>query len=295
MSSPALDRSGLSLDRLKTLLAVADAGGIARAAPGDPSRQSLYSRQIGELEAALELALFERRGRGLVLTEEGRRLSALVRELRQGLDELGDLGRPRSFSIGAGDSLLHAWVIPRLAASPRFVELSTTLVALSSAEILRRVEDASLDFGLVRASEVPRGLGARKLGQLDYALYAPKAWRKRYASTTELLSRAPLALQTSEPELHTRFLARAERDPHARVLHTETFPQAQRALTSGHFAAVLPSLASGELPSTIEARELPGLAKHALSLRLVYRERAMRARRGGEALVDELAACLALG
>src|ERR1051325_593529 len=42
--------SGLSLDRLKALLEAGAAGSIAKAARGDPVRQSQYSRQIKELE-----------------------------------------------------------------------------------------------------------------------------------------------------------------------------------------------------------------------------------------------------
>ena len=51
---------GLSLDRLKTLIEVAKAGSIAAAARGDSARQSLYSRQIKELEEffGVELARF---------------------------------------------------------------------------------------------------------------------------------------------------------------------------------------------------------------------------------------------
>jgi hypothetical protein len=43
-------RSGLSLDRLRTFLAVAAAGNPARAAKGDPTRQAQFSRQVNELE-----------------------------------------------------------------------------------------------------------------------------------------------------------------------------------------------------------------------------------------------------
>ena len=42
--------SGLSLDRLRALVEVGAAGSIARAAEGDPIRQSQFSRQIKELE-----------------------------------------------------------------------------------------------------------------------------------------------------------------------------------------------------------------------------------------------------
>lgn len=40
---------GMSLERLDAFLAVLEAGGIARAAPGQPVRQSQLSRQISEL------------------------------------------------------------------------------------------------------------------------------------------------------------------------------------------------------------------------------------------------------
>jgi DNA-binding transcriptional LysR family regulator len=43
-------RSGLLLDRLRTFPAVAGAGNLARAAKGDPTRQSQFSRQVNELE-----------------------------------------------------------------------------------------------------------------------------------------------------------------------------------------------------------------------------------------------------
>lgn len=44
------DISGLSIDRLRSFLKVAEAGNLATAAQGDVVRQSQYSRQIKELE-----------------------------------------------------------------------------------------------------------------------------------------------------------------------------------------------------------------------------------------------------
>ena len=43
-------KHGVSLERLKTFLEVAQAGSIVEAAHGDLTRQSQYSRQIKELE-----------------------------------------------------------------------------------------------------------------------------------------------------------------------------------------------------------------------------------------------------
>ena len=63
MPLPSL--TGVSIDRLKSFLLVAEAGGHARAAPGDPVRQSQLSRQVSELEVALAQELFVRSGRGM--------------------------------------------------------------------------------------------------------------------------------------------------------------------------------------------------------------------------------------
>lgn len=52
---------------------------IAGVAEGDPSRQSLISRQIGELEAFFGTELARRKGKGLELTDAGLELARQVR------------------------------------------------------------------------------------------------------------------------------------------------------------------------------------------------------------------------
>ena len=64
--------SGLSLDRLRTFLRVAEAGNLAKAAKGDTTRQSQFSRQIKELEAFFGVALTRRVGRRIEITDEDR-------------------------------------------------------------------------------------------------------------------------------------------------------------------------------------------------------------------------------
>lgn len=292
--APTFERSGLSLERLRSFLIVAEAGGMALAAPKSPARQSLYSRQIGELEAALEVALLERKGRGVTLTDAGRRLATTVRELVRGLDEVAHRAEASPpIALGAGDSLLHWWVLPRLARVDLPSQLS--VVALASDDVLRRLDEVRLDFGLVRASQVPPGFGSRKLGAIAYALYAPRAWRKRWSDGLALVRGAPLALQSSEPELSAKLLALAgRRGGGAGVLLCETFPQVQRALASGRFAGVLPTLARAELPSTVEEIDVPGYARPSFALRLVWRRRTLDRRADGERLIRLLAEALTL-
>lgn len=65
MNRPLLARGGLSLDRLASLVALADAHGISAAARGDPARQSQFSRQLKEFETFFGVALIERRQTGI--------------------------------------------------------------------------------------------------------------------------------------------------------------------------------------------------------------------------------------
>lgn len=288
-SDELLHRSGLSLERLHAFVLVADAGGIAAAFPGNPTRQSLASRQISDLEAALEQRLFDRRGRRLHLTPAGHRLAGLVRVLRSGLLDVAEASEaPRSLSVGAGDSLLHWWVIPRLARAS--LAPHTSFTSLAAREIPERLDDARLDFGLVRDPPPRAGLESRRLGEVRYALFAP---RELARGGEALLDRAPLALQTSEPELHAPILDAARRLGGGReILWCETFPQVRRALDSGRYAGMLPSVARCELPPRFV--EVPGLPTVSASVYLLWNTRVLAVRPGGDGLAAALARALAL-
>ena len=102
-----LSTSGLSLDRLQSFCLVAEAGGVTKAAKGEAARQSQFSRQLKELEEFFGVELMRRSGRGVTLTEAGRRLHVLAREH---FAALGDFkadcaSEPARLTVAAGDSL----------------------------------------------------------------------------------------------------------------------------------------------------------------------------------------------
>lgn len=292
---------GVSLERLASFLAVATAKGFARAAPGNPVRQSQLSRQVSELQEALGgCKLIERRGRGVVVTAAGERLATAVRALARDLDDLrgGAADEPLRFTLGAGDSLLQWWVVPRLAEGLRAgaPDAVPQLRALASQDIVAQLEDGRLDFGLVRAREVPRQLVSRPLGDLEYALYVPRARMPKPlpGDLGALLAFLPLALQHSEDELNEplRKLA-GEHQLHA-ALDCETFPQALQAVRSGRYAALLPTIAETELRSR-QVTEVthPKLARLARRVHLAWHPRTAR-RPDHARLVDALLAALDL-
>src|SRR5437764_1658538 len=68
-------------DKLRVFHAVADAGSFTHAGDALNLSQSAVSRQISALEEALEVPLFHRHARGLILTEQGETLNRTVREV----------------------------------------------------------------------------------------------------------------------------------------------------------------------------------------------------------------------
>ncbi len=94
----------MDLREVRTFVAVADLGSVSRAAGQLHITQPALSRQIANLESELELKLFDRIGRRLLLTSEGAQLlqhcrgllnySVAVREQADGLKR-GDAGMLR--------------------------------------------------------------------------------------------------------------------------------------------------------------------------------------------------------
>jgi len=71
----------LDWDKLRVFHAVAEAGSFTHAGETLNLSQSAVSRQIQALEEALQVPLFHRHARGLILTEQGETLNRAVREV----------------------------------------------------------------------------------------------------------------------------------------------------------------------------------------------------------------------
>ena len=114
-SSPRLP----PLDLLRGFEAAARHLSFTRAAAELFVTQSAISRQIKTLENHLGVALFERRHRALLLTQEGQELHRATRELMDRLAEtLARLGRRDSRMVTVSTTVTFAsmWLVPRLAA-----------------------------------------------------------------------------------------------------------------------------------------------------------------------------------
>ena len=100
-------KTNLDFELLRTFIAVVDNGSLTRAANQIHRSQSAVSMQIKRLESQLEQSLFERSGRGLILTHQGKSLVAYARRLLnlhdQALTELTAKDNTQHLRIGCPD------------------------------------------------------------------------------------------------------------------------------------------------------------------------------------------------
>jgi DNA-binding transcriptional LysR family regulator len=238
-----LNNEGLSMERLHTLVLLADAGSLTKAAGNDSGRQTRMSHHLRELGEFFHISLTERSGRTLKLTQKGQELAVIA---RNHLSTLQTFARSvqtveHEWAIGAGDSVLQWWLIPALGRSglaPRW-----SLQNLRTAETVSRVADERLDFGLIRSDAVRESVGAAEIGAIKYAIVVPRRLLRRNLSTKTALAELPHATIGTDGQLTER-LHKIANDLggvfHAR-LKCDSLGLCLAAVRTGKYAAVLPT------------------------------------------------------
>lgn len=136
----------LNLHHLRYFWAAAKWGGVVRASEWLKVAQPSVSTQIRELESSLGERLLERRGRGVALTETGRRVFEHAERIFGSCSELiAELAgetphRPRVFSVGVTDAIpklvAHQLLAPVLAPRSSRDEATAVLCREGSAQSL---------------------------------------------------------------------------------------------------------------------------------------------------------------
>jgi LysR family transcriptional regulator, nitrogen assimilation regulatory protein len=177
----------MNLKQLEYFVQVAELGSFSKAAVVLDIAQPALSRQVRSLETELHQQLFLRNGRGVALTDAGKRLfdhSVAVLQLVSHARE--DLGASRDepvgrVTIGLPPSIGRQLTLPLI---DRFKkELPAARLAIVeglSSHIVEWVTTGRVDVGLVYNPEAQQGLEITPLLQEELGLvsYAPKGKRK---------------------------------------------------------------------------------------------------------------------
>lgn len=230
------------MDRLRTLCELEEAGSYAKIAPDDRARQSLFSRQISELEEFFGgVELVTRSGRGIEITKAGRELARAARaHFRQLEDFLTEhSAQSTEFHIAAGNSILEWMVIPRLAVLRRkHPGITFRFTDMRSSDIVDALREHRVDFGVLRANTVSHPLKQRKAGSFGYRIYGPVGTKE-----ADLLKLPMALIGSGEFRRSVEDLMASARIPMSVGYECQSHSQCALLVKEGVATSILPDLA----------------------------------------------------
>jgi DNA-binding transcriptional LysR family regulator len=150
----------MKLSQLRTFVAVADNGGVARAAARLNLTQSAASRQISALESELAVPLFDRVGRRVQLTSQGEDLLRRSRRVLGDVEALGE--RARALKTGQ-TGLLRVGATPQVIECPladyltghrrRHPNIEVHLIEDGGARLPSRLERGDVHLAIMPAND----------------------------------------------------------------------------------------------------------------------------------------------
>ncbi|HVC61424.1 MAG TPA: LysR family transcriptional regulator [Acetobacteraceae bacterium] len=275
-------------DKLRVFHAVAEAGSFTHAGDTLSLSQSAVSRQISALEEALQVPLFHRHARGLILTEQGEALNRTVREVFAKLAMTEALltesrekpaGRLKvTTTVGFGSS----WLAPRLQA---FLE------AYPEVSISLLLDDSDLDLAMREADVAIRmhppkqpDLVQRHLMTIEWHLYASPDYLKRHGvpQRAEDLDAHKLVLfgDYRPPVSDINWLAEVGRrpgNPRRALLEVNSTQAVLLSIRSGLGIGALPDFLTPEVQDLV--RVLPDLKSPKVDVFFVYPEELRNSKR----------------
>lgn len=270
-------------DKLRVFHAVAEAGSFTHAGDVLNLSQSAVSRQISALEDVLQVPLFHRHARGLILTEQGETLHKTVREVFSKLEMTQTLlteskekaaGRLRvTTTTGFG----NCWLMPRL---HKFMQANPEI------DICLILEDNDLDLGMREADvavrmHAPRqpDLIQRHLADFHLPIFAAPLYLEKHGTpqTLDEVKNHHLVLfgEHHPPVTHVNWLAQALQNmghtgPHSTRLEVNSMAAMAYAIAAGLGIGSIPTYAAAEFPNLVQI--LPDVTSPTVDAYFVYPE-----------------------
>ncbi|WP_187428108.1 Transcriptional activator protein NhaR [Roseobacter fucihabitans] len=266
--------SEFNYHHLRYFWAVAHDGNLTRTAERLNLSQSAVSVQIKQLETHLGHALFERRGRQLVLTEAGRialdHADAIFAAGRELIGTLQQKGRSRqAIRIGALATLSRNFQMEFLRPILNRPDVEVILRSGTSTDLLQGLELLNLDVVLINqppAQDAMTSFVSHRLSEQPVSLVGTPDRLDPHLSVSDLLTTQPVILPTADTGIRIGFDAWTDRLGIRPQIAAEVDDMAMMRLlarASVGLAVLPPIVVQDELTngSLVEAERLPGIGE----------------------------------
>lgn len=170
----------INLDQLQTFIAVLELGSFSAAAERLGVSQPAISLQVRQLEKRFGVALVERVGRRAAPTKAGTELAAhaerILSEVAATFDTMAHHGRGVTGRVRIGTGATACiWLLPPLLRQlrNRFPSLQIVVATGNTADVLRSLEQNTLDIGLVTLPATGRAFEIKPLLEDEFVAIAP--------------------------------------------------------------------------------------------------------------------------
>jgi len=269
-------------DKLRVFQAAADAGSFTHAGESLGLSQSAVSRQVSALEHELQVPLFHRHARGLILTEQGELLSRTVKDVVQQLEGArirlndsrakpnGDLKVTTTLGIGTN------WLTPRIG---EFLELYPDIrlhLIFADDELDLSMREA--DVALRMRAPTQTDLIQRKLFTMHFHAYAAADYLKKHdqpRSVADLDKHRIISFNTMDVGFLNNinsllYIGRDQKNPRPPAMTVNSITAIRHAVEKGVGIAVLPDYIIPQESGLV--RLLPQADMPELDCYLVYPE-----------------------
>lgn len=269
----------MDLASLQAFVKVVQTGSFTRAADALDTQKARLSRVVSQLERELSVRLLERSTRSLSLTEAGREfferahaILASVDDARQAMQRIR--GEPQgtlrlTCGVEFGLVAVSAWISDYLLAYPQVqveADYSNRVV-----DIVHEGYDLAIRVGPLSDSS----LAARRLGILDYGLYASSAYLQRHGqpASPQDLGAHPLVVYAGAAQQGYWQLTRGEDTYRVKLqprLRVNTSLAAREAMQRGLGIGLLPKRVAepagqqGLLQQVLPSWDAPEVPVHAV-------------------------------
>jgi DNA-binding transcriptional LysR family regulator len=206
----------MTLEQLRIFIAVAEKQHVTRAASELNLTQSATSAAIAALETRYAIKLFNRVGRGIVLTptgrdflNEARAVMARAKGAAQVLDDLAGLRRG-TLHLAASQTVANYWLPPRLEAFRKaYPGIDLHVKIANTEQVAQAVNLGNADLGFVEGEVDDPSLAIRRMegDSLAVVVGASHPWVGKTQITPALLSETSWILR--EPGSGTRSIFEA--------------------------------------------------------------------------------------
>ena len=245
----AFIEEGFSLDRLRRLIEVENAGYIAKAAAGDRILANQISRQISELESFFGKTLRRKDGKLAKLNDRGSELAAIAGTFFKSLEEFQNKldGGKAILVLGAGQAYIENFLIPGLPVIQKSLpDLKIKLRNLTTQQIRNGLESGELDLGILSSStKLKPKFKTSELFSFGYQLFVPNSWEEKVnrKNPIDSIFSLPFAVLEGSGELRSAINHYAEKkgklfEPE---IECSSLAQISTAIRTGVCCGILPS------------------------------------------------------